>query len=55
MENNKYITVSQLNKYLKYKIDNDTNLGIVFLKGEISNFKNHKEMLVKYLFYQLMV
>ena len=41
MENNKYITVSQLNKYLKYKIDNDPNLGIVFLKGEISNFKNH--------------
>ena len=41
MENNKYITVSQLNKYLKYKIDNDPNLDIVFLKGEISNFKNH--------------
>ncbi len=41
MENNKYITVSQLNKYLKYKIDNDPNLEIVFLKGEISNFKNH--------------
>ena len=29
MENNKYITVSQLNKYLKYKIDNDPNLGII--------------------------
>lgn len=41
MEKNNYITVSQLNKYLKYKIDNDPNLGIVFLKGEISNFKNH--------------
>ena len=41
MENNKYITVTQLNRYLKYKIDNDPNLGIVFLKGEISNFKNH--------------
>ena len=41
MENYKYITVSQLNKYLKYKIDNDPNLGMVFLKGEISNFKNH--------------
>ena len=37
MENNKYITVSQLNKYLKYKY-NDPNLGIVFLKGEISEF-----------------
>ncbi len=41
MEKNDYITVSQLNRYIKYKIDNDTNLGIVFLKGEISNFKNH--------------
>ena len=41
MEKNKYITVTQLNKYIKYKIDNDPNLGIVFLKGEISNFKNH--------------
>lgn len=41
MEKNNYITVTQLNKYLKYKIDNDPNLGIVFLKGEISNFKNH--------------
>ena len=40
MENN-YITISALNKYIKYKIDNDPNLGIVFLKGEISNFKNH--------------
>lgn len=41
MEKNNYITVSALNKYLKYKIENDPNLGIVFLKGEISNFKNH--------------
>ena len=41
MEKNNYITVSQLNRYLKYKIDNDTNLSLVFLKGEISNFKNH--------------
>ena len=38
---NDYITVTQLNRYLKYKIDNDPNLGIVFLKGEISNFKAH--------------
>ncbi len=41
MEKSNYITVSALNRYLKYKIDNDPNLGIVFLKGEISNFKNH--------------
>ncbi len=41
MEKNDYITVSQLNRYIKYKIDNDPNLGVVFLKGEISNFKKH--------------
>ena len=37
--NDKYITVTQLTRYIKYKIDNDTNLNEVFLKGEISNFK----------------
>lgn len=37
----KYITVSQLNKYLKFKFDQDSNLNLVFLKGEISNFKAH--------------
>ncbi len=41
MERNNYITVTQLSRYLKYKFDNDPNLGLVFLKGEISNFKNH--------------
>lgn len=39
--NDKYISVSQLTRYIKYKIDNDTNLNEVFLKGEISNFKAH--------------
>ncbi len=39
--NNNYITVSQLNKYLKYKFDNDSNLVGIYLKGEISNFKAH--------------
>ena len=37
----KYITVTQLTRYIKYKIDNDENLNEVFLKGEISNFKAH--------------
>jgi len=37
----KYITVTQLSRYLKFKFDNDPNLGNVFLKGEISNFKAH--------------
>jgi len=39
--NSKYISVSQLTKYIKYKIDNDVHLNEVFLKGEISNFKAH--------------
>jgi len=39
--NDKYITVSQLTRYIKYKIDTDVNLNEVFLKGEISNFKAH--------------
>ena len=39
--NNNYITVTQLTKYIKYKIDNDQNLNKIYLKGEISNFKAH--------------
>ena len=39
--NPNYITVTQLTKYIKYKIDNDVNLDTVYLKGEISNFKAH--------------
>ncbi len=40
MEEN-YITVTQLTRYIKYKIDNDPNLNRIYLKGEISNFKAH--------------
>ena len=39
--NNKYLTVSAINRYLKAKFDQDDNLRIVFLKGEISNIKYH--------------
>ena len=39
--NNDYITVTQLTRYIKYKIDNDQHLMKIALKGEISNFKNH--------------
>lgn len=35
------ITVTDLNKYIKDKIDNDEMLNSVLVKGEISNFKNH--------------
>ena len=41
MMEDKYITVNQLTRYIKYKIDNDVNLNEVYLKGEISNFKAH--------------
>ena len=37
----KYITITQLTRYIKYKIDNDIHLQEVFIKGEISNFKAH--------------
>lgn len=35
------ITVTDLNKYIKEKIDDDETLNNVLVKGEISNFKNH--------------
>lgn len=39
--NNNYITVAALTRYIKYKLDNDSNLQDVYIKGEISNFKHH--------------
>ena len=39
--NDKYLTVSVINRYIKHIIDTDTNLQQVFIKGEISNFKAH--------------
>lgn len=35
------ITVSDLNNYIKNKIDDDEYLNNVLIKGEISNFKHH--------------
>ena len=35
------ITVSELNKYIKNKVDEDEYLNNVYVKGEISNFKHH--------------
>ena len=36
-----YIKISELNNYIKSILDKDTFLNKVYLKGEISNFKNH--------------
>ena len=36
------LTVTQLNEYIKSKIDSDKVLASVWLKGEISNFVHHK-------------
>lgn len=38
---NKYLTVSVINRYLKDQFDRNEHLRMVFLKGEISNFKGH--------------
>lgn len=37
----RYLTVTTLTRYIKYKVDTDEHLNHVYLKGEISNFKNH--------------
>ena len=37
----RYLTVTALTKYIKYKFDHDTNLKVVLLEGEISNFKHN--------------
>ncbi len=36
-----YLTVTALNRYLKFKFDNDRNLQDILLKAEISNFRRH--------------
>jgi len=36
-----YLTVTALNRYLKFKFDNDSELQSILLKAEISNFKRH--------------
>ncbi|MFA5407386.1 MAG: exodeoxyribonuclease VII large subunit [Bacilli bacterium] len=40
-EINKYLSVTAITRYLKYKFDNDGSLQDIYLKGEISNFKSH--------------
>lgn len=37
----KYVTVTALTKYIKRKFDYDPHLRDIYIKGEISNFKQH--------------
>lgn len=41
MQEQKYLTVHALTKYIKRKFDADPHLQNVYVKGEISNFKRH--------------
>ena len=36
-----YRTITEINNYIKTILDNNSFLNVVYLKGEISNFKNH--------------
>lgn len=40
-EQEKYLTVTALTKYLKKKLEIDPHLKRIYLKGEISNYKHH--------------
>ena len=42
MNDVKYLTVSALTNYIKYRLENDPHLSRIFLKGEISNFTRHQ-------------
>lgn len=39
MENNRFASISAINRYINYKFETDINLQEVYLQGEISNFK----------------
>jgi len=41
LEIQNYVTVTALTKYIKRKFDYDPNLRDIYVKGEISNFKQH--------------
>lgn len=39
--NDKYLSVSTISRYIKHLLDTDKNLQTIFIKGEISNLKQH--------------
>lgn len=41
MDNQRYLTINALTKYIKRKFDADPHLQDILIKGEISNFKQH--------------
>jgi exodeoxyribonuclease VII large subunit len=41
MEDKQYVTITALTKYIKRKFDADPHLQDMYVKGEISNFKQH--------------
>ena len=45
-DSSKYLTVTALTRYIKYKIDSDEHLRQVFLRGEISNFKSQQDIYI---------
>ena len=45
MNENKYLTVSAINKYIKYRFDNDASLKNIYLKAEVSNVRKSKGFL----------
>ncbi|PLT34758.1 exodeoxyribonuclease VII large subunit [Bacillus sp. V5-8f] len=41
MENQRYLSITALTKYIKRKFDADPHLQDMYIRGEISNFKQH--------------
>ena len=41
MENKTYITISDINRIIKFTIDSNELLRDVYIKGEVSNLKYH--------------
>jgi exodeoxyribonuclease VII large subunit len=42
LENKSIMTVAEVNEYIKNLMENDSGLNNLYVKGEISNFTNHK-------------